>query len=600
MLLVVSALSIVGLHAQRITFRDGQVSVEQAIDAIMEQTQHTVTYNKNLLGPARRISVTTSGMEMRALLDVMVAGIDADYIVEDRRVVFVPAVKRTEIPVKPEPELPVELPVVAEVIVEPTVQPMPIVQPVTRPVTTIQPMPQAPEQFRLGVKTNLLYDATATLNLGLEFRTGGRTSVDLPLNFNMWEFGRIEKRSWRHVLVQPGFRVWTREAFDGHFFGVHGHWGAYFIAGLPINDYMRERHFEGSLVGGGVSWGYRWKMGSRWAMETELGVGYARLKYKEYAWCGDCAEYTAQKSKDYLGPTKLAVNLVYSFGGERSEYYPQYAPQPTVAPQVVLKPAPDATTHPFTPSFAVPAPEPIKEREDVITADVRFVFDNSTLDEGFMDNASQLRRLREGIEDLKRDPKAEITAIDVSGFASPEGTEAYNFPLSARRAEAVRDYLRVKTGLPVKLFSTRGMGERPDYLRMATVEVSYTVEPFSLDNIRRTLHTRPQMLSVDEMFRLAWTYKPDSKEYREILEIAAATFPNDDVANINAAAANLLHGDADRASFYLERTHDHSPAWWDNLGIVFYLRGDLDRAAMSFSNAETTGESNAEILESLQ
>ncbi len=68
------------------------------------------------------------------------------------------------------------------------------------------------------------------------------------------------------------------------------------------------------------------------------------------------------------------------------------------------------------------------------------------------------------------------------------------------------------------------------------------------------------------------------------------------MANINAAAANLLHGDVDGAGFYLERVRTQTPAWWDNVGIVFYLRGDPERAAVAFSNAGTTGLDNAARL----
>jgi outer membrane protein OmpA-like peptidoglycan-associated protein len=449
-----------------------------------------------------------------------------------------------------------------------------------------------------------VYDATATVNIGFELKTGGRTSLDLPLNFNMWNFGGTEQRAWKHVMLQPALRVWVRKAFDGHFFGVHGHWGAYMIAGLPVSDYMRGHHFEGDLVGGGISWGYRWKIGEQWDMETELGVGYARLKYKEYRWCGDCSEYQNDVSKNYFGPTKIALSLVYNFGGERSE--PQRPsvergrqPAGGLHSQSLFAPRRQQVDATLTPTFVVPYTEGAKERGAVVYADVRFVFDSSVLDENYMDNAAGLRLLREGVGDIGRDRLAAITSVNISGFASPEGSSSYNVSLSARRAEAVRDYLVAATGLPARVFTIRGEGERgevSDSLRMATVEVRYTARPFSPDEIKRIIRTRPQMLSLDEMFRLSCTYNPESRDYREVFEIAAATFPHDDVANINAAAAALLHKDADAAAFYLERVQGQTDAWWDNLGIVFYLRGDLDRAAAAFSKAGTMGLDNAVIL----
>ena len=74
----------------------------------------------------------------------------------------------------------------------------------------------------VGIKTNLLYDATSTLNLGVEFRTGRRTSFDMSANWNPFSFS--DNRKWKHLLIQPEFRYWTKETFSGHFLGLHAHY----------------------------------------------------------------------------------------------------------------------------------------------------------------------------------------------------------------------------------------------------------------------------------------------------------------------------------------------------------------------------------------
>lgn len=487
------------------------------------------------------------------------------------------------------------------------------------------------------LKTNAVWDASATLNLGAEFRTGGRTSVDLPVSYNPWEWDG--NRKWKHALVQPSLRIWTNEAFGGHFFGVHGHWAYYNIGRPPLSDYMRAHHFEGRLYGGGVSWGYRWNFGrggrrhtkgtytevdtdenqkrtrpyevrtAGWGLEFEVGVGYAWLDYDIYK-CGKCGDFVAHETKHWVGPTKVALNLVYAWGGvsgnpqgvltrrERVLTAPDRPIRRAVRSQPVAGGSHGLPPHPFTPTFIVPDPEGYKERTDSLRADVEFVFDVAELDPRYRDNASQLRRLNVALGDIRRSRHSSITAVNIIGFASPEGAESYNTTLSVRRAMSVKDYLEASTGLPHELFAARGEGERPDGLR-AMVEVDYTVEPLSLDEIKRAIRARPQLLSIEEMFRLSCTYNPESDDYREVFEIAATTFPYDDVANINAAAANLLHGNIDAAAFYLERCRHQPPAWWDNTGIVFYLRGDLARAAVSFSNAGTTGFENAAALERL-
>lgn len=482
------------------------------------------------------------------------------------------------------------------------------------------------------VKSNLVYDATLTGSLGFEFRSGGRTSVDLPLSYNCFSFSG--NRKWKHVLVQPGFRYWFLEGFGGFFAGVHGHWGYYNFGRVPASVYMRERHFEGSLVGGGLSVGYRFDFGrggrrhsqgtyshgdgelsavsyrshasrtAGWGLEFEFGVGYAYLDYKMYE-CGYCGDYLGIRRQSYFGPTKVAVNLLYAFGG--------YSGNPRgvlgrvgrvrrggvvdVSAESVGGVLPGVLSG-FVPTFVVPPVEPRKDRSDSIRADLEFVFDVGKLDPGYRDNASELRRLRGAVDEIRGGRHTAVRGVRITGYASPEGTERYNMTLSEQRAQSVRDYLESVTTLPSQLFTIKGEGERPDGLR-AMVDVDYTVDPFTLDEARRMLHTRPQLLSVDEMYQLACTHTPGSAAYREVFEICARTFPKDDVANINAAAAALMSLDADVAARYLERVTVQGPAWWDNVGIVFYLRGDYDRSAAAFINAGTTGLDNAATLRRL-
>lgn len=168
---------------------------------------------------------------------------------------------------------------------------------------------------RWAIKTNLLSDATATFNLGAELRLGGATTLDVPVGYNPWTFRN--NRKWKHILVQPEFRLWLDEAFDGHFFGLHAHWAFYNVGNLPhgpFSRYMRDHRFEGWLLGAGVSYGHRWGFRNpRWAIEATLGVGYAYLSYDKFM-CPKCGEKLGSDTKHYFGPTKIGVNLIYTFG----------------------------------------------------------------------------------------------------------------------------------------------------------------------------------------------------------------------------------------------------------------------------------------------
>ena len=67
-----------------------------------------------------------------------------------------------------------------------------------RPVITLRNLPQitlATEQFAgktplplLAVKSNLLYDATTTMNLGIEFGLAPKWTLDISGNYNPWTF----------------------------------------------------------------------------------------------------------------------------------------------------------------------------------------------------------------------------------------------------------------------------------------------------------------------------------------------------------------------------------------------------------------------------
>ena len=123
-----------------------------------------------------------------------------------------------------------------------------------------------------------------------------------------------EGKRIKHWLAQPEFRYWTCERFNGWFFGVHLHGGEFSFAKvrLPFNLYtnLRDNRYEGYYYGGGLSAGYQWMLGKRWNLEATLGLGYARVEYDRYR-CADCSPKVGSGSKNYFGPTKAAVSLIY-------------------------------------------------------------------------------------------------------------------------------------------------------------------------------------------------------------------------------------------------------------------------------------------------
>lgn len=86
---------------------------------------------------------------------------------------------------------------------------------------------------QVAVKTNLLYWATSTPNLGVEVALSRKLTLDLSANYNAWDFFP-DNMSLRHYLVQPELRYWTCKRFEGHFLGLHAMGGKFNIGNIPF------------------------------------------------------------------------------------------------------------------------------------------------------------------------------------------------------------------------------------------------------------------------------------------------------------------------------------------------------------------------------
>lgn len=169
-----------------------------------------------------------------------------------------------------------------------------------------------PATPKVALKTNLLYDATTTFNLGVEFKLSSKYTLDLSANYNPWTFS--DKKKFKHVLVQPEIRYWLCEPFYGHFFGLHGIYTHYNIANLKIpfglyND-MENHRYQGDGYGVGVSYGYHWLLSSRWSLEASVGVGYIYFDRKKYLG-HKCGKFINERGSNYFGPTKLGLSVIY-------------------------------------------------------------------------------------------------------------------------------------------------------------------------------------------------------------------------------------------------------------------------------------------------
>lgn len=184
-------------------------------------------------------------------------------------------------------------------------------------ILSLTAVSSAMAQGEVGVKTNLLYGAGAfTPNLGVEIGLGRRTTLDISGGYNWFNLDgkKNDNKKLVHWMVQPEFRYFLCEKFNGHFFGVHALYSQYNIGGhnLPMlfgkgSDAYRH---EGWAAGAGISYGYQLMLGRSWNLEFNIGVGYAQLKYDKYD-CPKCGEKVGTETKHYFGPTKAGVSLIW-------------------------------------------------------------------------------------------------------------------------------------------------------------------------------------------------------------------------------------------------------------------------------------------------
>lgn len=155
----------------------------------------------------------------------------------------------------------------------------------------------------VALKTNGLFWLATTPNLAAEFAFSRKVTAEVAGAYNPWTFK--DDKKMRFWLVQPEVRYWICEKFEGSFIGVHLHAAQYFGG-------FGTKRYDGYLAGGGFTYGYDWILSPHWNLEAVIGVGYARLWYKESERIPCPPEYE-NKHKNYFGLTKLGLSVSYIF-----------------------------------------------------------------------------------------------------------------------------------------------------------------------------------------------------------------------------------------------------------------------------------------------
>lgn len=165
------------------------------------------------------------------------------------------------------------------------------------------------------LKTNMLYNAVATPNIGLEVSVGKVWSVDANWMYTWWS-NDARHRFWRVYGGDVELRRWfsprrdSRSLMCGHHIGVYGQMLTYDIEWGGVG-YLGDRWSWAA----GFSYGYSLPVGKHFNIDFTLGIGYLEGDYMKYQPEDGCYFWESTHRRKWFGPTKAEVALVWYIGG---------------------------------------------------------------------------------------------------------------------------------------------------------------------------------------------------------------------------------------------------------------------------------------------
>ena len=304
-------------------------------------------------------------------------------------------------------------------------------------------------------------------------------------------------------------------------------------------------------------------------------------------------------------------------------------------------------------AYIQPAVEVVKTRSEQYEAHLDFPVSKSVILTDFMNNHKELMNIHSMFDKVQNDKNLTITGISIEGFASPEGPLKFNEQLSQKRAEALKKYLSENEKVPANLYKVSFGGENWDGLvkaleassmkdketfiniikntsddalrkkeimrvaggvpyramlkdiypglRKVDCKIDYTVVNFDVEQGRIVIKTNPKYLSLNEMYQVANSYPKGSDDFVNVFDIAVRMYPNDEVANLNAAAVALSKKDVRTAIKFMEKANKQTAEYINNSGVYDFLNGDINQSIAAFTQAAHMGNEAAKAnLKQLQ
>lgn len=186
------------------------------------------------------------------------------------------------------------------------------------PVPVVTPASCSCRPFYMDVKTNMLLDALALPNIGVEFYLGKNISLTANWMYGWWDRNKSHYY-WRAYGGDLTLRWWFgrrshEKPLTGHHLGIYGGIVTYdfelggtgYMGGLP-----RRTLWDRSNRFGGVEYGYSLPVGRRLNIDFTVGIGYLGGKYLKYEPQGKHYVWQSTHNLKWFGPTRAEISLVW-------------------------------------------------------------------------------------------------------------------------------------------------------------------------------------------------------------------------------------------------------------------------------------------------
>ena len=380
----------------------------------------------------------------------------------------------------------------------------------------------------MSLRTNLLWDAVAEPNIGLEFPVGKHVSLGLNAGIKtwprwlFWDNDNVQNtRHWRNYAVVPEVRYYFDQVYDGFFVGgdaIYTHFNVGNVT-FPFHMYpeVENHRVQGSFWGGGLFAGYSWWLGQYIRIEAEAGVAAGLAAYDKFD-CAHCGTKVAEVRKPAVVP-KLGVNIAWN----------PVAKDKRPKPGVVVSGRDTLTVLSAPVAFVVhlgqvKAPATtgdILSREntwvipienyrpfDYLTRPgkdslqyVTFPVNSKDLDRNFGNNAATLDRIQAVIEKVRDEGRTSEVLVSIVGLASIDGPQEANDTLAQARARAVAKYFNERTFVSMRNFEYQGKGEAWDWFRAQLEAIPDGGEGLSAEEVKTLLDIVYDVEDADERER---------------------------------------------------------------------------------------------------